>query len=97
MGVFVFESCSDIGSDCFAGAVSDGTTSDFGVEEVLLQENTDYYILISSKNLANADYTITIDQALIDCVDYTDAPLGREFLLFHAENAIEVIVITGPV
>src|SRR5690625_1861594 len=41
MGVFVFESCSDIGSDCFAGAVSDGTTSDFGVEDVLLQENTD--------------------------------------------------------
>lgn len=95
MGVFVFESCSDIGSGCFAGAVSDGTTSDFGIEEVMLYENTDYYILISSKNMTSADYTITIDQAQIDCTDYTEAPIGRENQLFQAGDALGDLVITG--
>lgn len=75
-GVFVFESCYDIGSNCYIGEVSDGTSNDFGINEVVLNDGQDYFIVISTKASSSTAYTLTIDEAQIDCSDYTAAPQG---------------------
>src|SRR5690554_1165803 len=74
--VFIYKSCYDIGSDCYIGAVSDGTSNDFGIDEVVLNDGEDYFIVISTKNSSSTAYTLTIDEAQLDCSDYTTAPQG---------------------
>src|SRR5699024_8678446 len=74
--VFVYKSCDDIGDECFAGTVSDGTSNAFDIDKVLLHNDQDYYIVVSTKTSAHTNYTLTIDEAQLNCADYTDAPDG---------------------
>lgn len=94
-GVFVYESCYDIGVSCVAGAVSDGTTADFGIDEVALNDGQDYFIVISTKTSSSTAYTITIDEAQIDCADYKDAPIGEEEQIVDIGTILDDLNVKG--
>src|SRR5699024_6080807 len=94
-GVFVYESCYDIGVSCIAGAVGNGTTADFGIDEVALNDGQDYFIVISTKTSSSTDYTITIDEAQIDCADYQDAPIGDEEQIVNIGSTLDDLKVKG--
>ena len=59
-GVFVYESCGDLGSNCVAGAVAGPDDSDFGIEDFQMTAGQDYYIVISSWLNPTVGYTLDI-------------------------------------
>lgn len=94
-GVFVFESCYDIGSNCYIGEVSDGTSNDFGIDEVILNDGQDYFIVVSTKTSSSTAYTITIDEAQINCADYTAAPQGDTDQFSEIGDTLADLDVTG--
>lgn len=68
-GVFVYESCADIGSVCIGGEVNTGSGNyNF---DVAVQNGEDYYIVVSSsENTSTLGYTINISGTTLDCTNY---------------------------
>src|SRR5690606_23457406 len=93
--VFVYQSCYDIGSTCYAGAVNDGTTGDISIDEVPMFDGFDYFIVVSTSDSPSTDYTITIDLATINCADYTAAPDGDAGQFFEAGDTLADLVVHG--
>lgn len=65
-GVFVYESCANIGVDCYAGAANSGTgirTFDFNV----IDGNTYYIVISTNPTPQSTAYTLTLTQ--ITCPD----------------------------
>src|SRR5690625_185602 len=86
--VFVYESCYDIGTNCWAGAVSDGTTGNILIDEVPMYDGFDYFIVVTTATSASTDYTLTVDFANINCSDYTAAPGGDADQFFEAGDTL---------
>lgn len=61
-GVFVYDSCGDVGISCIAGATSgwDGTTA--SIPSIPVTANQTYYFVISSWFSDTTAYTITVQQ-----------------------------------
>src|SRR5699024_4309587 len=93
--VFVYESCFDIGESCYAGEMSDGSSGDFGIDEVIMNDGQTYFIVISTETSSSTDYTLTIDEAQIDCADYTDAPEGEEEQYSQPGFTLEDLKVKG--
>lgn len=93
--IFVYESCADIGYECYAGAVSAGTNSNFGLAEVPMFDGHDYFIVISTKTSPSTDYTLTIDLATISCSNYTAAPDGDANQFFETGDTLDDLVVNG--
>ena len=58
--VFVYESCSDIGSSCVAGAVAGPSDDDFGISAFTMTAGQEYYIVVSSWLTPSIGYTLDI-------------------------------------
>src|SRR5690554_3021954 len=93
--VFVYESCYDIGTNCWAGAVSDGTTGNILIDEVPMYDGFDYFIVVTTATSASTDYTLTVDLANINCSDYTAAPGGDADQFFEAGDTLDDLVVYG--
>lgn len=94
--VFVYESCEDIGDACLAGAVNDGVSTDFSISEFIMNDNTEYYIVVSSSDdPSTINYTLSINQSTIDCADYTTGPEANETLYFEAGETLADLDVTG--
>ncbi|MBT0609231.1 immunoglobulin domain-containing protein, partial [Aequorivita echinoideorum] len=93
--LFVYRSCYDIGTACYAGTVSDGTTSDFGLDEVPMYDGFNYFIVVSTSDSPSTDYTLTIDVANINCADYTAAPEGDANQFFQTGEMLSDLVVNG--
>src|SRR5690554_7414521 len=93
--VFVYESCYDIGTNCWAGAVSDGTTGNILIDEVPMYDGFDYFIVVTTATSASTDYTLTVDFANINCSDYTAAPGGEADQFFEAGDTLDDLVVYG--
>src|SRR5690625_5003091 len=93
--VFVYESCYDIGTNCWAGAVSDGTNGNILIDEVPMYDGFDYFIVVTTATSASTDYTLTVDLANINCSDYTAAPGGDADQFFEAGDTLDDLVVYG--
>lgn len=83
VGVFVYESCDDIGRECFAGAITDDG-SDFGISDLYVDANTDYYIVVStSGSTSSTEYTLDISG--FDCAGW-NAPSGDSTFEFYNQT-----------
>lgn len=83
VGVFVYEGCADIGSTCFAGAITaDG--KDFGIYDLYVDAGQTYYIVISSKGVdTTTKYTLNIEG--FDCAGW-NAPDGNATYEFYDQT-----------
>ncbi len=63
--IFVYESCNDIGVNCYAGFANGFNTAPIELFEVPVLEGNDYKIVISSTTTQSLAYTLQID--LITC------------------------------
>ena len=67
-GIFVYTSCADIGTNCYAGAVNDHATPapDINIEQISVTAGTTYYIVISSWFAQTVGYKLNIQQEFCD-------------------------------
>src|SRR5699024_8794703 len=72
-GVFIYESCSDIGTSCAAGAAAGPSSDDMSIEDFEVESGTKYYIVVSS--WLTQDVSYQIDIAYFSCAD-VKAPEG---------------------
>lgn len=70
-GVFVYEDCDDIGSDCFDGGVGGWEGNDVSLEFEVTANET-YYVVISTYSNQTTDYTLIIQQV------FCDEPVGLD-------------------
>jgi gliding motility-associated-like protein len=64
-GLFVFTSCSDIGTNCYAGDTA-GFSDHMEITEMQVTSGTTYYILLSSQYSITMQYQLTIQQESCD-------------------------------
>lgn len=69
VGVFVYESCSKIGTECFAGAITANGQA-FGISDLHIDAGKTYYIVISTNGVDTyTPYTLNITG--FDCASWT--------------------------
>ncbi|WP_330443871.1 choice-of-anchor J domain-containing protein [Flavobacterium sp. C4GT6] len=61
-GLFVYESCADIGVECFAGAYNAGAMTDLNITELSLTGGTTYIIVIGRAYGQSVGYTMNIQE-----------------------------------
>src|SRR5699024_6224777 len=83
VGVFVYTSCNDIGSDCFAGAIT-SNGADFGIEDLFVDKDQDYYIVISSSG-AESHTEYDLDITGFDCPNWVK-PEGDTTYEFYGQD-----------
>ena len=94
--VFVYESCDEIGDACLAGAVNTGVSTDFSIDEFVMNDNTDYYIVVSSSgNPSTISYTLNINQSTINCANFTDGPEANDTVYFESGDTLADLDVTG--
>lgn len=89
-GLFVYESCTDIGERCVASAVAGASKDDIQILDFEVEENETYYIVVSSWLTSQIDYTLEVKS--FDCSDL-EAPRGgsvQEFIAGQAVDHLEV-------
>lgn len=86
VGVFVYESCADIGSTCFAGEIT-ANGNPFGISDLYVEENKDYYIVISTSG-ANTTTEYKLDIKGFDCAAW-NPPAGDAFYEFSNQTLDE--------
>ena len=64
-GIFVYESCNDIGVNCYEGFANGFTTAPIELFEVPVIEGNEYKIVISSTTTQSLGYTMQVD--LVTC------------------------------
>ncbi len=69
-GMFVYQSCSDIGNTCIAGGTGSSTTPIIIPSLAVTANNTIYIVVSSNSSAPSTPYTLTIQQV------YCDAPTG---------------------
>jgi hypothetical protein len=72
-GVFVYDSCADLGTNCLAGAVAGPSDNGFGIKDFPITTGEDYYILVSSWLTPTVGYTLEI--LPFDCSTF-EPPVG---------------------
>ncbi|MGM0636258.1 MAG: fibronectin type III domain-containing protein [Bacteroidota bacterium] len=79
-GIFVYESCPDIGEFCYAGDYNDFSagTDDIVLEEIPVTEGNEYIIVISRNTTFNPTTDYTLEVELITCPEPSD--LGIEVI-----------------
>src|SRR5690606_5727367 len=72
-GLFVYESCGDIGTNCVAGVVAGPSDDDISIEEFTVLDGETYYIVVSSWLSSSVGYTLEINGFV--CATFP-APIG---------------------
>jgi hypothetical protein len=89
IGVFVYESCADIGNICIAGASTD-TGGNLNINSLFVTQGEDYYIVIASTdatfNPFNSNYDLHIEG--FDCATFT-APNGNATYSFVSGQTLD--------
>ncbi|PZD78623.1 GEVED domain-containing protein [Mesonia sp. K7] len=94
--VFVYENCSEIGNSCLAGAVNTGSSSDFAIDEFTVYAGESYFIVVSGNGTPmSIDYTLTIEEAMINCADYTTGPTVDDPEYFNPGDTLGDLDIEG--
>jgi len=92
-GVFVYENCSDIGSSCIDGAVNGFATTPININDFVVEEGEDYYIVISTWAFPDTvSYTLTIEKA---CLTYPAMPVGDQNQSFCEGALVSDIIVSG--
>lgn len=88
VGVFVYESCSDVGTFCFGGATTDDG-SDIELNSLFVDQGQDYYIVIASlDNSGNpGDTPFDIEITGFDCASWVQ-PDGNSVVDFVAGQTL---------
>ncbi|MDG4951460.1 choice-of-anchor J domain-containing protein [Weeksellaceae bacterium KMM 9724] len=77
-GVFVYESCEDIGTNCIAGGVNSFSSAVIEIEELVVMAGQTYYILISTyASPQSTDYTLTISENTCTGIDFTSSTIDQ--------------------
>lgn len=83
VGVFLYESCSDIGVACLNGAIT-ANGDDFGIHDLFVDAGDEFYIVISTKgDGTSTDYTLDITG--FDCNSWVK-PEGKNNYEFYGQN-----------
>lgn len=94
--IFVYDDCNEIGDSCLDGAVNIGSSSDFAIDEFTVYQGETYYIVISGDGTsASIDYTLTIEEATVNCVDYTAGPEVGTPEFFNPGQTLDDLDIVG--
>ena len=91
-GVFVYESCGDIGTNCVAGVVAGPSDNDIAIEEFPFVTGQTYYIVVSSWLTPTIDYTLEIKG--FDCATFP-APIGDANQDFVAPAFVSDLEVEG--
>ncbi|TXK74794.1 hypothetical protein FT986_11210, partial [Mesonia sp. K4-1] len=95
-GIFIYDNCNEIGDTCLAGAANIGSSSDFAIDEFTVYQSETYYIVVSGNgDAASIDYTLTIEEAIINCNDYTAGPEVDDPEFFNPGQTLDDLDITG--
>src|SRR5699024_3044328 len=89
-GVFVYESCSEIGEECLAGAVAGPSTNDVMIQDFPVEEGETYYIVVSSWLTNNIDYTLKVNS--FSCSDL-ETPDGDSTQQFVAGDTVDDLTV----
>lgn len=65
-GIFVYTSCANIGTECYAAAFNGDSTADLSISQVGVSAGTTYYIVIAT-SLATESTTYTLNIQQITC------------------------------
>lgn len=90
-GLFIYDSCEDIGSICAASAVAGASIDDIQVLDFEVEENKTYFIVISSWLASTIEYTLEINS--FNCADL-EIPQGdvvQEFIAGETVEDLEVV------
>ena len=91
-GLFVYESCGNIGTNCIAGVVAGPSTNDISIEEFTVLAGETYYIVVSSWLTSSIGYTLEINGFV--CADFP-APVGDANQNYAAPAYISDLVVSG--
>ena len=83
--LFIYESCSDIGTECLAGEVNGATNDDLEINGFTVQNGNTYYIVVSSWHTPNIDYTLVISD--FTCSSFAP-PIGDVVQTFTANDTL---------
>ena len=89
-GIFIYESCDDIGDTCIGGAVNANGEDDIVIQDYMVSGGSSYYIVVSSWQSVSIEYTLNIYS--FDCLAF-EAPEGEEeqdFVTGDVVNDLEV-------
>ena len=84
VGAFVYTSCSDIGSECIAGAVTN-SGDDFSIQDLYVDDGEDLYIVISTEGGDETTTEYNIDIHGFDCNGWV-APEGDSNYEFYNQT-----------
>src|SRR5690606_20607772 len=91
-GLFVYESCGDIGTNCVAGVVAGPSDDDISIEEFSVQNGQTYYIVVSSWLSSSIDYTLEINGFV--CATFP-APIGDAVQDYAAPATLADLEVEG--
>lgn len=93
--VLVYEDCNDIGVNCPAEGSVVKNSSDSHDFEIKVEENKDYYFVVSSSDPTNSfDYTLNIDG--YDCAN-VPMPIGETGPYFLPGSVLSSLEISGSI
>ncbi len=82
VGLFVYESCNDIGTNCYAGGTTD-TGSDFSFDVFVTANQTYYFVLATAGTGTTTEFTLDISG--FDCANF-GAPAGQTTYEFFGQQ-----------
>lgn len=84
-GIFIYDSCENIGSICAASAVAGASKNDLQVLDFEVEKDKTYFIVVSSWLTSNIGYTLEINR--FNCADL-EMPLGSSVQEFIAGETV---------
>lgn len=77
-GMFIYESCEDIGVECVEGGTNSGNTNEILVDDLLVTAGQTYYIVISTwAPPQSTGYTLNITENTCVGIEYTTATIDQ--------------------
>ncbi len=83
IGIFLYASCSDIGTSCLGGAIT-ANGQDFGIHDLYVNAGDEFYIVISTKGDSTST-PYTLDITGFDCATWVK-PDGQSNYDFFGQN-----------
>lgn len=91
-GVFIYQACADIGLTCIEGFENGANTNNITIDSVLLTQNQDYFIVITSDAVSGSqstDYTLSI------VCDTPNPPTGNAIQDYCTGDTLADLTVTG--
>src|SRR5690625_4118568 len=89
-GVFVYDSCLNIGTECMDGAVAGATEDDLLIENLQVVQGNTYYIVVSSWQTTSIDYTLKISSFACAALEAPTGDATQEFVAGDVVSDLDV-------